>query len=123
MFSDHFKKVEKMPGNALLGIAACVLFLGQLAALVLVVQGQVEKAYLRDAQSNSAQMVVEDCSENLSGAARSHCIEQVNAALDPLLNSTGTPQTPALARLAGQGGEASASSVRSFMQTMFASRQ
>ena len=81
MFSDHLQKIDKMPYKTLLVISAALVFLCQLVAMMLVVDSQVEKAQIRDAQSGSAQMVIADCSENYSGQARSRCIEQMRAHL------------------------------------------
>jgi hypothetical protein len=124
MFSDHLKKVDEMPARALLGVAAGLVFFCQLVALVLVVDGQVEKAYLREAHDNSAQIAIADCSDNYSGSARSQCIERANAALNPASTFTPEPQAQAISRGAGQS-EASplASNVPGFMQTTFARRQ
>ncbi|MDB5868717.1 MAG: hypothetical protein JWP96_1049 [Polaromonas sp.] len=91
MFSDQLKKVDKFPSRAFfLGIAGLVFF-SLVTALVLVANGQVEKAQLRQAQYNAAQIAIADCSTTYSGAARSQCIEQVNVALTPY--STYTPET------------------------------
>lgn len=97
MFSDHMKKVDAMPARALFGVAASLVFLCQLAALVLVVNGQVEKAYVREAYYSSVQMEIAGCSKTYSGAARSQCIEQVNAALNPYSTYTSSPDARARA--------------------------
>ena len=130
MFSDHMKKVDAMPSRALFGVAAGLVFLCQLAALVLVLNGQVEKAHVREAFYSSAQMEIAGCSKTYSGAARSQCIEQVNAALNPYSTYTGSPDARALApvtQLADQGDSGGAmasatSAVQGFMPTAFASR-
>ena len=72
-----------MPYKALLAVAAGLVFLCQLLAMVLVVNGQVEKAQLRTAQHNATDTAIADCSNAVSGLARSHCIDQVNLSLSP----------------------------------------
>lgn len=128
MFSDHVKKVDRLPSRALLAVAASLAFLSLLAALVRVVSGQVEQAHLRQAQYNAAQTALSDCSASYSGAARRQCIEQVNASLTPY--STYTPETemqanvqlPQISQLAAQG-EASmpaTPNAQGFMSAAFA---
>jgi hypothetical protein len=121
MVSIYVKKIAEMPYKALLLVAIGIVFLCQLAALVLVAQGQVEKAYLRDVQAHSAQRVLEDCSEVFSDAAQSRCIEQVNVALQPPLTHADEPfQKQAMA----QGDTSNpASSVQSFMPALFPDRK
>lgn len=122
MFSDHLKKFDELPSRALFGVLAGLVFIGLLAALVLVVDGQVEKAQSREAQAKSAQMAMTDCSENYSGAARSHCIEQVNAA--PYSTFAPEPGLKAVTEVAAQNdARASASQVQGFMPTRFSNRQ
>ena len=124
MFSDHLKKVDEKPYKALFGVAAGLVFVCQLVALVLVVDGQVEKAHLRDAQYNSARMAVADCSDSHSGAARSQCIEQVNASLNPYSTSTPELEARAITQVAGESDASpSASNAQGMMPTTFASRQ
>ncbi|MEO6319995.1 MAG: hypothetical protein ABIR56_04975 [Polaromonas sp.] len=130
MFSEHIKKVDAVPARALFGVAAGLVFLCQLAALVLVVNGQVEKAHVREAYYSSAQMEIAGCSKTYSGAARSQCIEQVNAALNPYSTYTSSPDARALAQVSQQadhGGSGGAlrsakRAVQGFMPTAFASR-
>lgn len=125
MFSDHVKKVDRLPSRVLLAVAAGLAFLALLAALVRVVSGQVEQAHLRQAQYNAAQTALSDCSASYSGAARRQCIEQVNASLTPY--STYTPETemqanvqlPQLARQ-GQASMPDTPSAQGFMQAAFA---
>ena len=97
MFSDPVKKVDRLPFRALLAVAAALVFLSLLAALVHVVNGQVEQAHVRQAQYHAAQQALANCSASYSGVARRQCIEQVNAALTPY--STYTPETEMQASL------------------------
>ena len=127
MFSDHLKKVDEMPSRALFGVAAGLVFLCQLAALVLVVNGQVEKSQVREAHFTSAQVEIADCSKTYSGATRSQCIEQVNAALNPYSTHTGVPDARAVTQvtpLAGKGGAkpSEAPAAQGFLPTAFTSR-
>ena len=124
MFSDYFKKIDEMPCKALLGVAAGLVFLCQIVAMVLVVDGQVEKARLRNMQYSSVQTAMADCSERYTGAARIRCIEQANAALTPDSTYANSPETQAITQNAGQGDPSSSTGkVQGFVQAMFASRQ
>ena len=49
MGAEHLKKLDKLPGGALFGIAAALVFICQLVAMVLVVEGQVQRAHSRQA--------------------------------------------------------------------------
>ena len=124
MFSDHVIKVGKLPCRAPFAVAAGLVFLFLLAALVKVVNGQVEQAHLRKAQYHAAQMALSHCSISYSGAARRQCIEQVNTALTPY--STYTPETEVQAnvqipQIAGQGKTSMSATpnMQSFMQAVF----
>ena len=120
MFSDHLQKIDKMPYKTLLVISAGLVFLCQLVAMVLVVDSQVEKAQIRDAQSSAAQMVIADCSENYSGPARSRCIEQMQARLaaEPVANGQS-----ATVMSSQQGGASPVGRVRGVLQAAFQTRQ
>lgn len=118
MFSDHLKKVDEVPSRAIWGVAAGIVFACQLAALIAVVDGQVEKAGRLQAQQSSAQMALADCAVNHSGAARRQCVEQVNADLDP------APEVRLVTEVSEQtGASLSAGNAQGFMQTTFASPQ
>ena len=54
MFSERVKKVDTMPSRVLFGVAAGLVFMCQLAALVLVANGPVGKAHARVAYYTSA---------------------------------------------------------------------
>lgn len=90
MFSDPVKKIGKMRSGLFLAMAAGMTFVLLLAALVHVVNGQVEQGRVRQAQFVAVQTAVADCSANFSGATRRQCIEQVNAGDTPY--STYTPK-------------------------------
>ena len=130
MFSERVKKVDTMPFRVLLGVAAGLVFLCQLAALALIANGQVEKAQARDTYYTSAQMEMADCSKTYSGPARSQCIEQINAAINPYSTYTTLPDAPAhssVIQLEDQGASGSAMppvtrAVQGFISTAFASR-
>ena len=113
-----------MPFRALFGVAAGLVFFCLLAALVQVVNGQVEKAHRRDAQYNAAQLAIADCSKTYSGAARSQCIEQANAALNPYPAYAPEPETRAITQLAEQGNAISSTArAQGLMPATFASHQ
>ena len=123
MFSDHLQKIDKLPYKALLIIAAGLVFLCQLVAMVLVVDGQVEKAQIRDAHYSSAQMVIADCSENYSGLARSRCIEQMRSEIASSSASEGESDARELAPSDGQRSSPVVSRVKGIIQAAFAGRQ
>ena len=73
MFSDHLRKIDDSPIKALLLIGAGLLIICQLVAMVLVADGQVEKAQLREASQASARAATAWCLESNRGAALSEC--------------------------------------------------
>ena len=73
MFSDHLKPVDTLPVNRLLLVAAGLVLACQLAAMVLVAEGQVEKAQIRQASQASLQAAVANCLENHQGLVISDC--------------------------------------------------
>ena len=118
MFSDHLQKIDKVPYKTLMLIAAGLVFLCQLVAMVMVVNSQVEKAQTRDAQSNTAQMVITDCSENYSGPARSRCVEQMRSQLGD------EPDGRSVARVSTQtSGASSFVRVKGIFQAAFETRR
>ena len=95
MRSDQVKQFDKLSAKAwFMGIAGLIFF-SLVGGLVVVANGQVEKAQLRQAQYNAAQIAIADCSTTYSGAVLRQCIEQVNASLTPY--STYTPETEVMA--------------------------
>ncbi|MDB5744810.1 MAG: hypothetical protein JWR68_3125 [Polaromonas sp.] len=124
MLTDPIEKVDAVSSRGLFCIAAGLVFICQLLALVLVVNGQVEKAQHRTAQYDSARMAIADCAENHLGPARSQCIEQVNAMLDPYATFIAQPEPRTVSSIAAQRGVRRAPETGSgFMTTTFASRQ
>ena len=124
MFSEHLQKIDKMPYKTLLVVAAGLVFLCQLLAMVLVVDSQVEKAQIRDAQYSSAQMVIADCSENYSGQVRSRCIEQMHSELSVDAAAGGDIRAQAVTHVAGQSHASPvARRVRGLIQAAFATGQ
>ena len=73
MFSDHLKPIDTLPVNWLLLVAAGLVLACQLAAMVLVAEGQVEKAQLRQASQASLQTAVANCLENQQGSVIRDC--------------------------------------------------
>ena len=73
MFSDHLRKIDDSPAKALLLITAGLVIVCQLVALVLVADGQVEKAQLREASQASARAATAWCLESSRGAALREC--------------------------------------------------
>ena len=49
MGAERLKKLDELPGGTLFGIAAALVFMCQLVAMVLVVEGQVQRAHTRQA--------------------------------------------------------------------------
>ena len=45
MGAERLKKLDELPGGVLFGIAAALVFMCQLVAMVLVVEGQVQRAH------------------------------------------------------------------------------
>ena len=77
MFSDHFQPIDKLPAKKVFLVAAALVFVCQLVALVLVADGQVEKAQSRQAGQVSFQSAVAACVENSHGAALKNCARLV----------------------------------------------
>ena len=73
MFSDHLSIIEEPPTKILLAIAAGLVIVCQLVAMVMVADGQVEKAQLRDARQASARAATAWCIESNRGAALRDC--------------------------------------------------
>ena len=80
MFSDHLPKIDEVPNRMLFLAAAGLVILCQLAAMALVVDGQVNSAQVRDALRVSERMAINRCLETSLGTARHNCIQQAKAA-------------------------------------------
>ena len=98
MFSDHLQKIDHASGKTMLLIAAGLVIVCQLVAMVLVSQGQVEKAQAREANQASARAATAWCVESSRGAALKDCERpsmSSSASIGTELGST-TPQGPTL---------------------------
>lgn len=104
MFSDQLKKIDEIPSSALMGVAAGLVFVCQLAALVLVLNGQVEKAHLREAHYNSAQVEIADFNSPSTFTPET----KVQAANQPSQQTDASP---------------SAANIQGYLQTTFTNRQ
>lgn len=76
MFSDHLKKTDHTTSKVLFLIAGAVLIVGQLVAMVLVAQGQVEKAEARELSQASQRTATAWCVETSRGAELRGCATQ-----------------------------------------------
>lgn len=125
MFSDYLKKVDQVSCKGLFGVAAGLVFVCQLIAMVLVVDGQVEKAQARDAQHQLAQMAISDCDEKYIGVVRTQCIDQVISALNPYPSFSLLPEEIVISQVAGQSRSTSPSTGngQGFVQAAFVARQ
>ena len=74
MFSDRLRKIDHTSGKTLLLIAGCLLIVGQLVAMVMVAQGQVEKAHAREATQASQRTATSWCIETSRGAELRGCV-------------------------------------------------
>lgn len=97
MFSDHLPKIDEVPSRILFMVAAGLVLLCQLAAMALVVDGQVNLAQVRNALRISERSAVIHCMESSLGATRHSCIEQANAANALALDGPVNHGTQALA--------------------------
>ena len=73
MFSDHLPKTNKFSVRTVLLTAAGVVFVCQVAGMVLVANGQVERAQLRDISQASAIASAVGCIESSRGQALRDC--------------------------------------------------
>jgi hypothetical protein len=100
MFSDHLPTTDNMTGKKLLLAAAALVVACQLTAMVLVSQGQVEKAQAREVSQANARAATAWCVESSHGIELRGCAKPVPeeapqvdarqglAALDVLSTST-----------------------------------
>ncbi len=98
MFSDLLPKKKKVSYKALFWLAAGLGVLGQLVAMALVVDGQVQKAQQRDARRMAEANAISLCMDAHAGAARQGCIALAKAA-DAPVGSADAAQGRALASL------------------------
>ena len=73
MFSDHLRKIDEAPAKTLMLIAAGLVMVCQLVAMVIVANGQVEKAQLREASHASVRAATAWCIQSSSGVALRNC--------------------------------------------------
>jgi hypothetical protein len=73
MFSDNLSIIDEAPTKTLLMIAAGLVLVCQLVAMVMVADGQVEKAQLREARQATARAATAWCIESSRGAALRDC--------------------------------------------------
>lgn len=108
MFSDHLRKIDEMPYKTMLGVAAGLVILCQLAAMAFVADAQVAKARLRDEQRRAELVAIAHCMETSAGAARHNCIQQarVVATGSPQPAADSVPREPAFAEASGSAGNA-----------------
>ncbi len=79
MFSDHLQKIDQASGKTLLLVAAGLVIVCQLVAMVLVAQGQVEKAQAREATQASQRIATAWCLETSRGTELRGCANQQSA--------------------------------------------
>ena len=124
MFSDRLSKIDTMPLKTMLGLAAGLVILCQLVAMVLVVDGQVNRAEARDAQLDSRRKAIAQCNEASSASTRQSCIEQVMATLRLTNNSAKTPQVQTFAdSMSLTSGSQVGGKGRGFISATFAARE
>lgn len=81
MISDHFRKPETdtISAGTLWAIAGALVIICQLVAFVMVADGQVKKAELRESQLALQRVAIASCLESSIGAARHSCLQQARA--------------------------------------------
>ncbi|MEO7400228.1 MAG: hypothetical protein ABIV07_05595 [Polaromonas sp.] len=123
MFSEQLKKMDEMPYKTMWGVAACLVILCQLLAMVLVVQGQVRKAEIRDSSLDSRRMAIAKCNEAASAAARQSCVQQTLAAFSSPPEPEAANQAQALASPASfERGDAAAGKAQGLMPASYTIR-
>lgn len=80
MFSDSMQQPDEPSYKVWLGLAAGLVIVCQLVAMVLVVDGQVERAQSRSVQSASERSALAQCSQSSLGSERQNCVLQLQAA-------------------------------------------
>lgn len=100
MISDSVQQPDEPSYKVWLGVAAGLVIACQLVAMVLVVDGEVERAQSRGVQNASERSALAQCSQRSLGSERQNCVAQVQAA--SVLPQSATPQV--LADAAQPGG-------------------
>ncbi|MDQ3058631.1 MAG: hypothetical protein M3R45_03775 [Pseudomonadota bacterium] len=80
MFSDHLVKINRVPTKVLSLVCAGLVFGALLGAMVVVMQGQVERMHMRDAQEHSEKNAIVQCMQNEFGTALDRCVRGVRSA-------------------------------------------
>ncbi|NMM08411.1 hypothetical protein [Polaromonas sp.] len=124
MFADHLPKIDEVPNRMLFLAAAALVILCQLAAMALVVDGQVNSAQVRDALRVSERTAINRCMETSLGTARHNCIQQAKAAKAAKASIQDGQSTQALADTEESDITAlPANPVQGFLPVSFAPRQ
>ncbi len=92
MFSDHLSIIDEAPTKTLLVIAAGLVIVCQLVAMVMVADGQVEKAQLREANHASARAATAWCIESSRGVELRDCDRTPESSSALTLADQGTPR-------------------------------
>lgn len=79
MFSDHLRKIQRLPRKMLWLIVGGLAIVFQLGAVALLASGQVHKAQLREMQYATERSAIANCVDSNKGAARHACIRQVKS--------------------------------------------
>ncbi|MFN5348136.1 MAG: hypothetical protein ACK5A0_01130 [Polaromonas sp.] len=79
MFSDRLRRIDHASGRALLLIAGGLVIVCQLVAMMLVSQGQVEKAQAREISRANQRAATAWCIETSRGAELKACARQQSA--------------------------------------------
>ncbi len=106
MFSSQVGTVHRLSPRWLLTAAIALLALsGLLAAFVVVLTSQVEKANSREAQYRAVQVEISQCAARFSGSARSQCIARASAALAAFAVYAPAMDAPAFGVTAVEAGQ------------------
>lgn len=79
MFSDHLHKIDHASAKTLLLIAGGLVIFCQLVAMVLVSQGQVDRAQARETNRATQRTAIAWCMETSRGAELKACAPQQSA--------------------------------------------
>lgn len=79
MFSDHLQKIDHASGKTLLLIAGGLMIFCQLVAMMLVSQGQVERAQARETNRANQRTAIAWCMDNSRGAELRACAPEQSA--------------------------------------------
>lgn len=124
MFSERLKKLDELPAKAWFGVAAILVFVCQLVAMALVVDGQVQRAQARHAHRAVQQDAAADCLATQYGAGLSRCLQQTRYVGDTPAPAgvQSPPVLQAQARHSPMPSVEASAAVERFMPTSFATR-